>query len=96
MKEGSLEQLRVVLDSLQDQVSLSDLALGKLLTFMQVDAQLSEQVELVRLVDSDGLTLLHWAADRGQVSKCSDQSKLISFQITHKKHLLVKEIYNCT
>ena len=41
---------------------------------MQVDAQLSEQVELVRLVDSDGLTLLHWAADRGQVSKCSDQS----------------------
>ena len=74
MKEGSLEQLRVVLDSLQDQVSLSDLALGKLLTFMQVDAQLSEQVELVRLVDSDGLTLLHWAADRGQVSKCIDQS----------------------
>jgi len=51
VKEGSLEQLRVVLDSLQD----------------QVDAQLSEQVELVRLVDSDGLTLLHWAADRGQV-----------------------------
>ena len=74
MKEGSLEQLRVVLDSLQDQVSGSDLALVKLLNSMQVDAQLSEQVELVRLVDSDGLTLLHWAADRGQVSKCSDQS----------------------
>merc|ERR1712014_524734 len=51
VKEGSLEQLRVVLDSLQD----------------QVEAQLSEQVELVRLVDDDGLTLLHWAADRGQV-----------------------------
>jgi len=51
VKEGSLEQLRVVLDSLQD----------------QVNAQLSEQVELVRLVDDDGLTLLHWAADRGQV-----------------------------
>ena len=68
MKEGSLEQLRVVLDSLQDQVSWSDLALVKLLNSMQVDAQLSEQVELVRLVDSDGLTLLHWAADRGQVS----------------------------
>ena len=33
----------------------------------QVDAQLSEQVELFRLVDSEGLTLLHWAADRGQV-----------------------------
>ena len=47
---------------------------------MQVDAQLSEQVELVRLVDSDGLTLLHWAADRGQVPKCIDQSKLVSFQ----------------
>ena len=74
VKEGSLEQLRVVLDSLQDQVSWSDLALVKLLNSMQVDAQLSEQVELVRLVDSDGLTLLHWAADRGQVSKCSDQS----------------------
>ena len=68
VKEGSLEQLRVVLDSLQDQVSWSDVALVKLLNSMQVDAQLSEQVELVRLVDSDGLTLLHWAADRGQVS----------------------------
>ena len=67
VKEGSLEQLRVVLDSLQEQVSWSDLALVKLLNSMQVDAQLSEQVELVRLVDSDGLTLLHWAADRGQV-----------------------------
>ena len=32
-----------------------------------MDAQLSEQVELFRLVDSEGLTLLHWAADRGQV-----------------------------
>ena len=79
VKEGSLEQLRVVLDSLQDQVSWSDLALLKLLNSMQVDAQLSEQVELVRLVDDDGLTLLHWAADRGQVSNCIDQSKLISF-----------------
>ena len=68
VKEGSLDQLRVVLNSLQDQVSWSDLALVKLLNSMQVDAQLSEQVELVRLVDSDGLTLLHWAADRGQVS----------------------------
>ena len=67
VKEGSLDQLRVVLNSLQDQVSWSDLALVKLLNSMQVDAQLSEQVELVRLVDSDGLTLLHWAADRGQV-----------------------------
>ena len=37
--------------------------------FCQVDAQLSEQVELFRLVDSEGLTLLHWAADRGQVLK---------------------------
>jgi len=51
VKEGSMEQLTVVLDSLKDQVG----------------AQLAEQVELFRLVDSEGLTLLHWAADRGQV-----------------------------
>jgi len=51
VKEGSLEKLTVVLDNLQNQVG----------------AQLSEKVELFRLVDPDGLTLLHWAADRGQV-----------------------------
>ena len=39
----------------------------------QVGAQLAEQVELFRLVDSEGLTLLHWAADRGQVLKFGPQ-----------------------
>lgn len=51
VKEGSLAQLTTVLDSLQDQVR----------------SQLSEQVDLGQLKDDEGLTLLHWAADRGQV-----------------------------
>ena len=65
VKEGSLDQLTAVLDSLQDQVSCA--GLWSLSPFPQVRSQLSEQVDLGQLKDDDGLTLLHWAADRGQV-----------------------------
>jgi len=51
VKEGSLPQLAAVLDTLQTQVS----------------GELGERVELGLLKDPQGLTLLHWAADRGQV-----------------------------
>lgn len=57
VKEGSLDQLTAVLDSLQS----------------QVDAQLAETMDLRELKDSEGLTLLHWAADRGQ----EDMSRLL-------------------
>jgi len=50
VKEGSLAQLTAVLDNLQ----------------REVQSHLGETVELVKVKDEEGLTLLHWAADRGQ------------------------------
>ena len=53
-----------------EKVGLGKTKLEKYLGYLEkVGAQLSEKVELFRLVDPDGLTLLHWAADRGQVLK---------------------------
>jgi len=54
-KEGSLKDLTAVLDNLQS----------------QVEEKLAEAVELSELKDDEGLTLLHWAADRGQVDMAS-------------------------
>ena len=71
VKEGSLDQLTTVLDSLQDQV-WSVGVVWCLSAFTQVRSQLSEQVDLGQLKDDDGLTLLHWAADRGQVGGMAD------------------------
>ena len=69
VKEGSLDQLTAVLDSLQDQVWCVVWCgvVRCLAAITQVRSQLSEQVDLGQLKDDDGLTLLHWAADRGQV-----------------------------
>lgn len=50
VKEGSLAELTGVLDTLQ----------------REVRTHLAESVELAELKDEEGLTLLHWAADRGQ------------------------------